>query len=143
MNKIKHNEGYIFIKAPKWWSGKIYSKMYCLEHHYVYFINTGILPKVNEIIHHIDGDKANNIFSNLELQKRDEHSSLHKKPVLWAILKCPCCNKIYKRKFSNLRKQERKHQAPYCSKKCQGIMTREGRPEGVSFETCLLTSVKV
>ena len=77
MKRIKHNDGYIFIKAPKNWKGKIYSKMYCFEHHYVYWLNTGILPKDGEIIHHQNGIRWDNDFENLRLKKLSEHSREH------------------------------------------------------------------
>lgn len=31
----------------------------------------------NEVVHHVDGDKKNNILENLKLMTRAEHSSLH------------------------------------------------------------------
>jgi len=51
-----------------------------LEHHKVWYENTGKWPdtKNNEQIHHIDGDKLNNDFSNLYLTNMKGHSEIHK-----------------------------------------------------------------
>lgn len=37
---------------------------------------------INDIIHHIDGDKRNNDISNLKLMTRSEHSSMHVKEIM-------------------------------------------------------------
>jgi len=50
------------------------------EHHEVWYKNTGTWPNFNnkEQIHHIDGDKLNNKFSNLVLCSVSEHTRIHK-----------------------------------------------------------------
>ena len=47
---------------------------------YVWWQNTGHMPDFmtkSEVIHHIDGDKLNDNFENLQLMKHDEHARLH------------------------------------------------------------------
>lgn len=46
--------------------------------HFVWHENTSHWPVDNEVIHHIDGDSANDSFSNLQLMSISEHHSLHK-----------------------------------------------------------------
>lgn len=46
--------------------------------HVVWHKNTGHWPIVpDEVVHHIDGDKSNDEFSNLQLMPDSEHKSLH------------------------------------------------------------------
>lgn len=45
--------------------------------HYVWFLNTGHWPVSGEDIHHIDGDRSNDEFSNLALMTHSEHSHMH------------------------------------------------------------------
>ena len=51
-----------------------------LVHRWVVEKNIGRKLKSNEVIHHIDGNKLNNNFSNLEIfSSQNEHHSLHQK----------------------------------------------------------------
>jgi hypothetical protein len=63
----------------KIWSDEL--KKSVIEHHYVWFKNTGYWPNTlnKEQIHHIDGNKLNNNFNNLVLTSISEHSIIHKK----------------------------------------------------------------
>lgn len=80
-------------KAHNWKGGVSkrsdgYALMYCKDHprsvknyiRWAYFVweqNTGHFPDIGEVIHHIDGDKTNDEFSNLQLMTHGEHSRLH------------------------------------------------------------------
>ena len=47
-------------------------------HNYIYWLNTGLIPKQGKsAIHHIDGDRENNEFENLKLVTAKEHNSIH------------------------------------------------------------------
>lgn len=48
-----------------------------LNSHYIWFLNTGHWPEWPEVVHHIDGDKLNDDFKNLQLMTNSEHLSLH------------------------------------------------------------------
>jgi len=51
-----------------------------LVHRWVVEKNIGRKLKLDEVVHHIDGNKLNNNFSNLEIfSSQDEHHSLHQK----------------------------------------------------------------
>lgn len=60
------------------WSDEL--KKTVRAHHYAWFKNTGHWPntKIGEQVHHIDGNKLNNEFSNLALVLVAEHSAIHK-----------------------------------------------------------------
>jgi len=71
------NGNYELIIAPDDWPGKKYREKYCLEHHYVYWKNTGILCEKGFIIHHKNCDRFDNRFENLELLSNRQHSINH------------------------------------------------------------------
>lgn len=48
------------------------------EHRYIMEQYLGRKLNVDEIVHHIDGNKLNNKISNLEIMTRSEHSRLHR-----------------------------------------------------------------
>lgn len=45
--------------------------------HVVWHDHTGHWPEWPEVVHHIDGDKTNDAFKNLQLMSAAEHTSLH------------------------------------------------------------------
>ena len=72
------NGPYELVIAPDDFPGKKYRDIYCYEHTLVWWINTGVIPKSNEIIHHKQpGNKRDNRFENLELLTNSEHAKLH------------------------------------------------------------------
>lgn len=71
------NGPYEMVIAPKDYPGKKYRDRYCYEHTLVWWKNTGTIPKDNEIIHHKNGNKRDNPFSNLELRKKGGHVNYH------------------------------------------------------------------
>lgn len=60
------------------WSDEL--KKAVRAHHYVWFKKTGHWPNTEkgEQVHHIDGNKLNNDFSNLVLVSVADHSAIHK-----------------------------------------------------------------
>jgi len=118
------NGEYILVVAPKNYDGKKYRNKYCYEHILVYWEYYKILPKDNEIIHHIDGNKHNNDISNLKLMSKLEHDILHKnkRGIKFVMLKCTGCGKIFE-------KEKRKTflisggKFTCCCRKCIGITT--------------------
>lgn len=102
------NGPYILVIPPEDYPGKRYRDKYAYEHHVVYWVNTGIIPKENEIIHHINGDKIDNRIDNLELLTNCEHSkhhgSLKKKKLIEVI--CYYCGKQFMRESRNIKKDQ-------------------------------------
>lgn len=74
--KSGYISGYGYRKV---WSDEL--KKSVNEHHYIWFKNTGYWPDTSkgEQVHHIDGDKLNNNYSNLLLVDVANHSVIHKK----------------------------------------------------------------
>lgn len=115
------NGPYILVKAPENYPGKRYRGKYCYEHILVYWQNTNTLPSENEQIHHKDGDKHNNVFSNLEKININEHKILHGEIMLSACVKfkCPWCGVIFlKEKRNSHLIKGGKYTA--CSRSCSG-----------------------
>ena len=85
----------------------------------VYWQHHGVAPNENEVIHHIEGNKHNNVIENLELQLRSEHNSYHsrERKRKYVILKCPICNVVFERLHSKTH-LAKKTRATCCSRKC-------------------------
>src|SRR6478752_4446409 len=47
-----------------------------------------------EDVHHIDGDKSNDVISNLRIMDKKSHSQLHN-PTIYVRLVCPNCLKDF------------------------------------------------
>lgn len=113
------NGDYILVSAPKNYPGKLYRGKYCYEHHLCYWKHYGVIPKDDEIIHHKDENKHNNIIDNLELMKLIDHVRLHnaEKKKHMVLLQCPICKTqfVKQRRDTHLVKGGR---ATYCSKEC-------------------------
>ena len=89
------NGDYELIVPPKDYPGHLYRGKYALEHRVVWWENTGYLPGPNEDIHHINGQKRDNRFENLELVNHAEHARNHSTIGRTMIkLVCPNCDTI-------------------------------------------------
>jgi hypothetical protein len=72
------NGEYIMVVAPEYYPGKRYRQRYVYEHVLVWWLNTGeVINTKTHLVHHINENKHDNIFSNLELLTRSEHSKHH------------------------------------------------------------------
>lgn len=97
--------------------------MYCYEHHYVWWQQTGEVPiKGKSEIHHVDGDKKNNKFSNLVHISKKRHCNTHlNSEGLWVELKCPVCGLIFCKPMNKTHlNKARRTKATFCSTKCKG-----------------------
>ena len=119
MKSIKYGEDYKAIKAPKNYPGKKYvDGRYCYEHHYIWWKNTGELIEKGENIHHINGNKRDNRFENLEKISINKHNDYHhKRGITYVELKCPICNTVFirERRQTHLVIQKK---ATLCSRSC-------------------------
>jgi hypothetical protein len=116
------NGDYILVIAPQDYPGKKYRERYCYEHHLVYWENTGNTIPNGYSIHHIDENKHNNIFSNLQLVSNSQHGKIHAKIVKPLNLNCSNCKKEFYIKRHLYKHRIKKGQKEFfCSKKCIGL----------------------
>ena len=118
---IMKNGNYILVIAPKNFPGLKYRKRYCLEHHLIYWQHTGIIPSKTQIIHHINENRFDNRFENLQLMEKKDHSKLHRSQEgrKWVELKCPYCGKIFQ-KPENETFFAKRSRLTFCSRSCAG-----------------------
>ena len=113
------NGDYILVVAPPDYPGRLYRRKYCYEHYLRFWQERKILPKEDEVIHHLDGNKHNNDINNLVIIGKVEHISFHsrQRTKRMVILKCPVCGKEF------IKEKRKTHlikggQATYCSREC-------------------------
>lgn len=106
---------------------------YVLHHRIVMENHLNRILEEGEIIHHLDGNKHNNVIGNLEVMKLSDHSRLHAKEnvQIFVKIKCPVCLKlgwvlrekthiVNKKKFTT------------CSKPCFSIFLMKIEKEGMT-----------
>jgi len=112
------NVDYVWIIPPKEYPGKKYSNLYCLEHHYIWWLNTKELVEANkEVIHHKNGNKKDNEFKNLEKISLNEHNKKHRSGITYCEFICPFCGSIFKRQ-RNHSSLVKKTNLDFCSRSC-------------------------
>ena len=126
------NGPYEFIIAPKNYPGRIYRDKYCYEHHYVYWKHTGNIIKPKENIHHINGNKRDNNFQNLDVMTRSDHIALHnpdkkKHPSPRIEVSCENCGKQYDIDSRKHKWKKKNNKHFFCSRHCIGKFIGTGR----------------
>ena len=111
---------------------------YVLEHRVVVENALGRLLNTNEVVHHKDGNKTNNCLDNLEVMTVEEHARAHRlvHGKVMAKLKCPWCGKIFIKPIVQtfLYRKNSKQRATYCSRSCNGQMSRFVQLHGITPE---------
>lgn len=115
------NGDYNLAIAPDGYPGKRYRGRYCPEHHLVWWKETGDVPANDEVIHHIDGDRRNNDFDNLEKMTRSEHTARHnERGTTMAVMECPECGEVFERERRKTHLVDDRRDATFCSRSCAG-----------------------
>jgi HNH endonuclease len=71
-----------------------FPKKYVLEHRRVMEIYLDRPLAIDEVVHHIDGNKMNNRIENLRIMTRQEHANIYHPPKCRTkIIKCVHCHK--------------------------------------------------
>jgi len=81
IGKKRAGRGYILVYHPEWPSSRGPNgpnSGYVFEHRYIMETHLGRIIKKSEIVHHLDGDKENNVIENLLLcRSPSEHEHIH------------------------------------------------------------------
>lgn len=112
---------YKVVKAPKNYPGKVHSNGYILEHHFIFFMYTGVTIPEEHVLWHKNGDKLDNRIENLEVLPKDVSGIVFAKDkprkyvqILCSWCKCdiikPANTIIYRSNKDNF----------FCSNKCSG-----------------------
>lgn len=108
---------------------------YVLYHRIVMENHLGRILNLNEVVHHIDGDKFNNNISNLQLMNCKDHVKLHglKHGRKYVLLKCPECDTLFEIEYKNSFLCK-KTTASFCSRKCNGSFNRKKQLYGLTHK---------
>jgi len=106
---------------------------YVLLHRILMENHLGRLLNPTEVIHHINGNKRDNVLSNLKLMHYREHVGLHSRCKLMVELKCPECGEIFTRekRQTHLVKGGK---CTCCSRVCSGKFNRKIQLSGFSHK---------
>lgn len=76
-NPVADGKGYLIVPKPDWYTGRAGSK-YVFQHTIIMCeaLHLVGLP-AGFVVHHIDGNKTNNVLSNLALMTIEAHARLH------------------------------------------------------------------
>lgn len=114
------NEGHFtnrkrfLVYFPK--SKRAYKSGYTLRYYAVWECFTGSPVPKNRVIHHINGNRKDDRFKNLQLMTKKEHDRIHHiEQKIGKYLKCVICKKEFYKPQWRLNKG---HVGKYCSKKC-------------------------
>lgn len=108
---------------------------YVLLHRVIIENRLGRVLNANEVVHHKDHNKRNNVVENLEVMDRKQHNVLHGLEHGRKMLKlrCPWCGKVFER-FKNqthLQKHS-KYNCTCCCKSCSVRLCHEIRLRGLT-----------
>ena len=108
--KLDKGVGYMYCYNPSHPLANKAGKVY--EHRYVMSKHLGRWLTTDEVVHHKDKDRTNNVISNLELTNAKEHAVIHaiENGTVYEDRNCEYCGKPF---TTTLSKGQR-----FCSNKC-------------------------
>lgn len=111
--RYSHNEGYIRIKV---------GTRIVLEHRHIMELTIGRKLRPKEVVHHKNGNRADNRLSNLAIMTKSVHAREHglERGTPMIGLECPQCHVMFTRPVYKIRYQQKIYKATYCSKSCVG-----------------------
>lgn len=90
-----------------------------LEHRLVMAEHLGRDLNSSELVHHKNGDRADNRIENLELTDRSVHAKTHAMQPRWVDLVCATCGREFKRRRNQVATHIKNGQKNfYCTRAC-------------------------
>jgi len=134
IKKLISKGDYIYTKIPN--HPKSTKHGYILEHRIIMENHLGRILTASEIIHHKNGNKKDNRIENLELTNKSKHARNHMREhgLKMVELKCPFCNKVFNRQHNLTHLGRGNAIATYCSRSCNGKMSRQKQLGKISRE---------
>lgn len=124
------NGDYLLTRIPEGFPGKVVRGCYAYDHHVAWWLKTGTVVPEKHVVHHLNGNKKDNRFENLECLSSREHSRGHQKPAERKKVECEVCGKEFYRRVKLLAEKSRTNSAICCSKTCAGYIGKSvGRAE--------------
>jgi hypothetical protein len=111
--KLDKGVGYMYCYNPSHPLANKAGKVY--EHRYVMSLHLGRWLERDEVVHHKDKDRTNNILNNLELTNASEHAKIHAMENGCVHYEHPCdfCGKL----FDTTEAEAKRFCSHYCATK--------------------------
>lgn len=90
-------------------------------------LGRGLSP--SETVHHVDGDKKNNLISNLQVMGREEHASYHAPQAKKMEITCQECGVVVSKLCSQVKHNQVNmgRAGPFCGRSCAGRFNQRKR----------------
>lgn len=138
--RVVYLPGHAKAMTSKNWAGYIYEHIVVAEE----YLQRSLTDE--EVVHHLDGDRANNRRENLLVLERGQHAKLH----VWIAAGAPGLKNLGVHGVNSVKAKEagncevcgatlQEKQKRFCSFDCRDTLTREGRPSKEELAYLLTT----